>query len=96
MQRTICIATAISIIDAIAVADVEALLGAIPPDGGMARPEPVQDPGAVQKVVHQGDDANRMIEGAGSTARLRRWCGLGGAMLNCRPGAHALQPHSKQ
>jgi hypothetical protein len=93
MQRTICIATAVLIIDTIAVADVEAFLGAIPPDGvlheagkdrrqrriesaridafrggrndigtaagpvarrpiGMARPEPVQDPGAVQKVVH--------------------------------------------
>ena len=38
------------------------------------------------------DHANRMIDGAGSVARLRRWCGLGGAMLNCRPGAHALPP----
>ena len=32
MQRTICIAKALSIIDAIAVADVEALLRAVFPD----------------------------------------------------------------
>src|SRR5438034_5126167 len=114
MNLTVNVYTSISIIDAVAVADIEAALGAIPPDrvlneprkdrrergvegpgidlfghgfndvGAAAAPvagraigvigvEPVQDAGAVQKIVnegvdgdHAGADLSRILLGAPS------------------------------
>ena len=99
MNLTVDIVARLAIIDAIAVADIEAVLGAVPPDRvlhepgkhrrergiegagidpfghgfndlgaaagpvagraiGMVGAEPVQDAGAVQKVVHEGVDGD--------------------------------------
>ena len=110
---TVNVAARLAIIDAIAVADVEAFLGAIAPDGvlhktgkhrrergiegaridavrnggndvgtaagpiarrpiGMAGPEPVQDAGAVQKVVHQGVDGDHARAGLDPAPALVR------------------------
>ena len=112
VYRALFVVAALAIIDLIAVANAEALLGAVPPDGVLneprerpgkppvelsgldllgdrlddvgaaARPvagdavrvvgpEPVQDPGPVQKVVHQGvdgDHAGANLEPAPPTA----------------------------
>ena len=106
VDLTVDVAARLAIVDAIAVADVESFLGAVPPDClldkagkhrgvrgiegaridavrnggndvgtaarsiarrpiGVAGPEPAQNAGAVQKVVHQS------VDGASLRARLR-------------------------